>query len=122
MQQDHQYLIDILHSAQRILDYVAECSLHDFYDDVQLQDSVIRRLLSIGKTAPRISPETRQMVSNIDWQAIDTLKDRLVPEGQAIDADHLWAMIQSEVPRLVQALRSQVLDEEKEILVYPQTS
>ncbi len=122
MQQDHQYLIDILHSAQRILDYVAERSIHDFYDDVQLQDSVIRRLLSMGKIAPRISIETRQTLRNIDWQAIDNLKSRLAQEDNAIDADHLWRIVHTEIPRFEQALRSQVLDEEKEILTYRQLS
>jgi uncharacterized protein with HEPN domain len=126
MQQDHQSLIDILHCGQRILDYVADCSLRDFYDDVQLQDAAIRRLLSMGKIAPRLSTQTRQSLHRIDWQAIDNMKSRLVPEEQSIDADHLWAIIQTEIPPLVQSLtqslRSQVLNEDKETLFHQQES
>jgi uncharacterized protein with HEPN domain len=114
MQHDTQHLIDILHSAQRVLEYVADSSIHDFYEDVQLQDSVIRRLLSIGKIAPRISLETRQAISNIDWQAMDDMKSRLMHEGQAIDADHLWEIAQTDAPRLVQALHPLVLTEAQE--------
>jgi uncharacterized protein with HEPN domain len=120
--QDSQYLIDILHSAQRVLDYVADSSIHDFYENVQLQDSVIRKLLSIGKTAPRISPETRQSLRNINWQAMDEMKSRLVHDEQAIDADRLWTIIKTDIPRLVQALRSQVLTDEKETLPSRQIS
>lgn len=122
MQQDSQYLADILHSAQRILDYIADRSIHDFYDDVQLQDSAIRELLSIGKIAPRISSEMRQSIGTIDWQAVDDMKNRLMHEEQAIDADRLWTIIKTEMPRLVQALRSQVLTDEKETLPSQQIS
>jgi uncharacterized protein with HEPN domain len=109
---DGQYLVDMLHCAQRILDYVADSSIHDFYENIQLQDSVIRKLLSIGKAASRISTETRQGLRGIDWQAMDEMKSRLMHDEQAIDADRLWRILKTEAPKLVQALRSQVLAED----------
>lgn len=49
MQRDRQFLLDMLQSAELIITYTAQCSKAEFVDNVQLQDSVIRRLLVSDK-------------------------------------------------------------------------
>jgi len=58
MQRDLQFLLDTLQSAELILAYTAQCSQHEFVENVQLQDSVIRRLLVIAEAARRVSEAT----------------------------------------------------------------
>ena len=122
MQQDNQYLIDIFHAAQQILEYTAETSLHSFYEDVQLQDKVVRRLLTIGKTAQRISSETRQEVTVIIWSKIEKMKERLLQDDPVIDADQVWSIVQSEIPALVETLRAIVIPEAFDASLYAQFS
>lgn len=55
MQRDLQFLLDMLQSAALILTYTAQCSKDEFVANVQLQDSVIRRLLVIAEAARRVS-------------------------------------------------------------------
>jgi uncharacterized protein with HEPN domain len=55
MQQDLQFLLDMLQSAELILVYTAQGSKDEFVANVQLQDSVIRRLLVIAEAARRVS-------------------------------------------------------------------
>ena len=45
MKRDIQFLLDMLQSAELIMQYTAEYSKNDFIENIQLQDSVIRRLL-----------------------------------------------------------------------------
>jgi uncharacterized protein with HEPN domain len=45
----------MLQSAELILTYTAQCSKDEFVANVQLQDSVIRRLLVIAEAARRVS-------------------------------------------------------------------
>ncbi|NJM99658.1 MAG: hypothetical protein HC800_23180 [Phormidesmis sp. RL_2_1] len=90
MQQDSQFLIDMLHLAQRIVDCTASSSLNDFYEDVKLQDDTLRRLLKIGKTARRISPETRQQMIAINWCAMDEMKSRLMQMIMRLMIDRVW--------------------------------
>ncbi len=49
MKRDIQFLLDMLQSAELIIKYTAEYSKDDFIDNIQLQDSVIRRLLVIAE-------------------------------------------------------------------------
>jgi len=118
MQQDNQYLIDILHAAQRILEYTADTSLHSFYEDVQLQDKVVRRLLTIGKTAQRVSMATRQEVDEIAWRNLETMKERLLQDDPVIDADQVWSIVRSEIPILIDTISTSVISESSDALFY----
>ncbi len=80
MQRDLQFLLDILQSAELIMTYTAQCSKAEFVANVQLQDSVIRRLLVIAEAARRVSETTRQTFPNIAWQEINGMRNRLVHE------------------------------------------
>jgi uncharacterized protein with HEPN domain len=55
MQRDLQFLLDMLQSAELIITYTAHHSKDQFVTNVQLQDSVIRRLLVIAEAARRVS-------------------------------------------------------------------
>ncbi len=59
MSRDDTYLVDILESAKIALDYVFDKSWDEFYEDVQCQDAVVRRIEIIGEAARRVSQETR---------------------------------------------------------------
>jgi uncharacterized protein with HEPN domain len=51
MSRDDTYLLDIFESARIALDYVAGKSWDEFYEDMQCQDAVLRRLEIIGEAA-----------------------------------------------------------------------
>ena len=71
MQRDLQFLLDMLQSAELIIDYMAQHSKEDFINNIQLQDSVIRRLLVIAEAARRVSEPQRQALSKVAWQEIN---------------------------------------------------
>ncbi|XGV86900.1 MAG: DUF86 domain-containing protein [Limnothrix sp. BL-A-16] len=81
MPRDLQFLLDMLQSAELILTYTAQCSKDEFIANVQLQDSVIRRLLVIAEAARRISKNTWQSLPNISWQEIHGMRNWLVHDS-----------------------------------------
>ena len=80
MQRDLQFLLDMLQSAELIMIYTAQCSKTEFVENVQLQDSVIRRLLVIAEAAIRVSDATKQTLPNVSWLEINGMRNRLVHE------------------------------------------
>ena len=122
MQQDNQYLVDILYAAQRIIRKTTDVSREDFYADVALQDSVVRRLLTISKAARRISPETTWQLNALPWDAMKGLKHQLSQEENSIDPEVLWAIIQTEIPRLIQALGLRAVPKHEDEFAYMQAS
>ena len=59
MQRDEAYLLDVLQAAQLAITYVEGKTLEAFLEDVQLQDSVIRRLEIVGEASRRVSEKTK---------------------------------------------------------------
>ena len=108
MQRDIQFLLDMLQSAELIMTYISQCDKNEFIEDIQLQDSVIRRLLIIAEAAKRLSEVTKQNLTNISWQEINGMRNRLVHEYDNIDLDIVWDVIQLEIPHLISELKLQI--------------
>ncbi|MFE4108357.1 HepT-like ribonuclease domain-containing protein [Almyronema epifaneia] len=106
MQRDLQFLLDMLQSAELILTYTAQCSKDEFVANVQLQDSVIRRLLVIAEAARRVSDATRQALPNVAWQEINGVRNRLVHEYNDVNPNIVWDVVQFEIPPLIEELKS----------------
>ena len=108
MQRDLQFLLDMLQSAELIETYTSHCSKEEFVENIQLQDAVIRRLLIVDEAARRVSEAKRQVLSNISWQEINGMRNRLVHEYDDVNLDIVWNVIQSEIPTLIEELKTQV--------------
>ena len=108
MQRDLQFLLDMLQSAELIMTYMAQCSQAEFVANVQLQDSVIRRLLVIAEAARRVSETTRQTLPNISWSEINGMRNRLVHEYDDVNLNIVWDVVQSEIPSLIEELKLQI--------------
>ena len=106
MQRDLQFLLDMLQSAELVIQYTTQCSKDEFIDNIQLQDSVIRRLLVIAEAARRVSVITRRTLSNISRQEINGMRNRLVHEYDDINLNIVWDVVQNEIPILIQQLKS----------------
>jgi len=108
MQRDLQFLLDMLQSAELIMTYMNQCKEDEFIDNVQLQDSVIRRLLVIAEAARRVSEVTRQTLPNIAWQEINGMRNRLVHDYDDVNLNIVWDVVQFEIPPLTIELESQI--------------
>jgi len=85
MERDLQSLLDMLQSAQIVMDYIAGRLRDELTTDLQFQDAMIRRLLIIGEASKRVSETTRQTLTTIPWAAINGMRNRLVHEYDEID-------------------------------------
>lgn len=105
MPRETQFLLDMLQSAELVMTYIGQCSKDEFIENVQLQDSVIRRLLIVAEAARRIPEATRQALPKIAWREINGMRNRLVHEYDAVNFNIIWDAIQSEIPVLIEELK-----------------
>jgi uncharacterized protein with HEPN domain len=105
MERDLQFLLDMLQSAELVINYIAQSSKAEFVHNIQLQDSVIRRLLVLAEAARRISDKTRQTLPNISWQEINGMRNRLVHEYDDVNLNIIWDVIKTEIPALIAELK-----------------
>ncbi len=101
MERDLQSLLDMLQSAQIVMDYIAGRSRDELATDLQFQDAMIHRLLIIGEASKRVSEPTRKTLTTIPWSAISGMRNRLVHEYDEVDLDVIWDTAVNSLPSLI---------------------
>jgi len=105
MERDLQSLLDMLQSAQIVMNYIAGRSQNELATDLQFQDAMIRRLLIIGEASNRVSETTRKTLTTIPWIAMNGMRNRLVHEYDEIDLDVVWDTSLNSLPILILELK-----------------
>jgi uncharacterized protein with HEPN domain len=106
------YLWDIADSCQAILEYVRGRSLSDYQENRMLRRAVERELSIVGEAvsqAMRHFPELEESIGPV--RQIVGFRNRIIHGYAAVDSSIVWAIVQDEVPRLLE--RSEALLKEK---------
>jgi uncharacterized protein with HEPN domain len=98
------YLLDILHSAEIVEDYIAGYSPELFLEDVRTQDAVLRRLLVIGEAAARLSDETKAAFENVPFGKIVGMRNKIVHDYGQVDLQIIWETAQLHLPKVREVL------------------
>jgi uncharacterized protein with HEPN domain len=98
MSRDDTYLVDILESAKIALDYVFDKSWDEFYEDIQCQDAVVRRIEIIGEAARRVSQTTRNKYPQIPWREMTSMRNLVIHEYEVVDIKQVWETVQNKLP------------------------
>lgn len=104
MSRDDTYLVDILESAKIALDYVFDKTRDEFYEDVQCQDAVMRRIEIIGEAARRVSQETRDKHPQIPWREMTSMRNLVIHEYDVVDINQVWDTVKNKIPPLIEDL------------------
>ena len=87
------YLKDILESIERIENYTKSVKEENFYEDLQLQDAVLKRLEIIGEAVKNIPASIRKKYPEIPWKEMAGLRDVLVHEYFGVNQKRVWKVV-----------------------------
>jgi len=104
------YLEDILHSCERIIEYVEGMNLDQFVGDSRTYDAVVRNLEVIGEASKKLPQATRERLPGVEWRKISGLRDYLAHAYFGIDDDILWDVVGNKVPQLATMVREFLAD------------
>lgn len=104
MSRDDTYLVDILESAKIALDYVFDKDWDEFYEDIQCQDAVVRRIEIIGEAARRVSQTTRDQYPQIPWREMTSMRNLVIHEYDVVDIHQVWDTVQKKLPPLIEEI------------------
>lgn len=106
------YLGHILQAIDRIQQYTRSVDITGFLADEMLQDAVIRNIEVIGEAANNIQRADAAFAaahSEVPWQVMYTMRNRLSHGYDSIDLEVVWKTIQNDLPylhKLIKALAS----------------
>jgi uncharacterized protein with HEPN domain len=103
---DAKLLLDMLHSAQLAVGYLADRNQATFESDALLQDAVARRLEVLGEAAARVTEETRSTYPDLPWREMVGMRNRIVHEYFQVDLEVVWKVVRQELQHLIERLRT----------------
>ena len=104
MKSDAVYLQHILEAIQQIALYTSEVSYEQFLQKRLVQDGVVRQLEIIGEASRNLSPEFRNSQSQIPWQQIIGLRNRVIHAYFEVNLTIIWEVVQNDLPTLREQL------------------
>jgi uncharacterized protein with HEPN domain len=96
----------ILDEAEEASKYIEAISFEEFIKDGKTVRAVIRSIEVIGEAASRISGEFREEYSNIPWQKIIGMRNRLIHVYFDIDLPVIWQTVKENLPSLIEQLHA----------------
>jgi uncharacterized protein with HEPN domain len=102
------HLIDALNSAIR---FARGRDRKDLDSDEMLLFALVRAVEVAGEAASRVSPETRAELTELPWDSMIGMRNRLVHAYFDINHDILWTTVTEAAPPLVERIRKVLIDE-----------
>ena len=97
---------EILEAIELLQRYTEGLSYEEFIDDVEKQDSVVRRLEIIGEAVKGIPDHLRAGHPAVPWRDIAGARDILIHEYFRVDLEMAWDMVKKDLPLLEAEVKS----------------
>jgi len=108
------FLKDMLAAINSIETFVEEMTLAGFMQDDKTASAVIRKFEIIGEAVKQLPEDFRKKHSEIPWNSMAGMRDRLIHAYFGIDFRLVWDAIQMEIPKLKADLKKILVELEKE--------
>ncbi len=107
------YIRDMIDFGEKVLAYTGGLDQDEFVAEGLIYDATLRNIELIGVAATHIPSDVREAHSEIEWRQIIGTRNQLAHVYLGLDDDVIWDIICTDIPRLLQALRT-LLDNENE--------
>jgi uncharacterized protein with HEPN domain len=96
------FVADMQEAIEKIASYVDAMTFTDFQSDTRTVDAVVHNLLVIGEAARCLPASIKENHPDIDWIAINGLRNRIAHEYFGLSLSVIWEIVQRDLPRLQQ--------------------
>ena len=99
---DHENIVAIIESCERIIDYSAGMSKDEFMINGPIHDACAMNCIVIGERANKLSYEIKERYKGLDWSVIIRFRGRIAHTYGTVlyDLDFLWYTVFHDVPNI----------------------
>ena len=102
---DNYYLNKIRTDIEFINVHMKDVDLQELNDNEILLDSMLFRMIQISENAKRLSEEYKEDKSDLPWNELTGLRNRIVHDYGNIDLNIVFQTLKYDIPELIEQLR-----------------
>jgi uncharacterized protein with HEPN domain len=110
------YIMDIVESIERILEYTKDTNEMQFSQNIFLQDAVMTRFHIIGEAAAKFPKELRARFPDTPWSKIVAQRNFIIHDYAKINPHEIWETIIHDLPDLLPRMKEILNVLEKEFV------
>ena len=106
------WLKDIVEAIDLIALYLGDLGEEDFFNSLEKQDSVARRLGVVGEAVQNLSDNFKAQHPNIAWKKAAGMRNVVIHEYFDMDHDLVWKTLKESLPEFKKQIL-EILEKEK---------
>ncbi len=100
------YIDDMIVFGEKVVAYTRGFDQERFVASGLTYDATLRNLELIGEAATHVPDDVRAAHPQVPWRLVIATRNRLIHAYLGIDNDTLWSIVVSDVPFLLESLRT----------------
>ena len=104
---DNYYIKKILTDLEFIVAHMRDVNIEELSSNEILLDSMLFRMIQISESARKLTDKYKQQQSDIPWNALYGLRNRIVHDYGNVDLNIVYDTLKNDIPELLQLLSQQ---------------
>ena len=96
---------------EKSVKYVVGYSYEEFIKDNKTVDATVFNISQIGELVKNVSNETKNKYTNIEWNMIKGLRNRIIHDYEGINLKSIWYILKNDILELKAELKKILADE-----------
>lgn len=101
---DNYYISKIIQDLEFIVLHMNNVCIEELNDNEILLDSMLFRMIQLSENAKKLSDSYKMNNSNIPWNAIYGLRNRIVHDYGSVDLNVVYETLKNDIPELLQVI------------------
>ena len=101
LKNDTYYIQKIIQDLNFIVLHMKDICIEELNENEVLLDSMLFRMIQLSENAKKLSDEYKMKNSNVSWNAIYGLKNRIVHDYGKVDLNVVFETLKNDVPELL---------------------
>ncbi len=101
---DTYYIQKITKDLEFIVIHMRDIDLEELNANEVLLDSMLFRMIQISENARHLSEEYKQIHSDIPWNALYSLRNRIVHDYGNVDLNVVYETLKNDIPELLKMM------------------
>ena len=101
LKNDTYYIQKIIQDLNFIVLHMKDVDIEELNENEVLLDSMLFRMIQLSENAKKLSDEYKMKNSNVPWNAIYGLRNRIVHDYGNVDLNVVFETLKNDVPELL---------------------